>query len=146
MDLEYFQKSNQVFYYNNLLKENLEKSVINILKNKINILDNNIKVTENSIESEKQLSISENMSEEYYFHKPWNKLATVHKIIKVKEFVDNLQIVNKDKRNKLKKTLEQAIRKKKLTQKNSVDYAIDKAKIVSIPKLHVKNNNYELTI
>ena len=133
-------------YYNNLLKENLEKSVINILKNKINILDNNIKVTENSIESEKQLSISENMSEEYYFHKPWNKLATVHKIIKVKEFVDNLQIVNKDKRNKLKKTLEQAIRKKKLTQKNSVDYAIDKAKIVSIPKLHVKNNNYELTI
>ncbi len=146
MDLEYFQKSNQILYYNNLLKEDLENSIKNIIKNKINLLEDNVKNTELSVESEKVQSITENASDEYYFYKPWNKLATVHKIIKIKEFVDNLQIVDKNKRNELKKKLEKGIRKKLLTQKNSVDYCSEKAKIISISKLHMKNNNYYLMI
>jgi len=134
-------KTNQIIYYQNLLKEDIDNDIKKKIKKKIKSLNNdNISDSDNITKS----TYLNNSSEDYYFYKPWNKLAKVHKIIKIKEFVNNLQIDNKKKRKNLINILKEAIESKKLTKKNSVNYSVEKAKIISIPKLCIKKNSYLL--
>jgi hypothetical protein len=60
------------------------------------------------------------------------------------EFVNNLTIDDLEMKKHLKKQLVQMITEKKLTKKNDVEYDHINGRIISIPSLQYKNNNYNI--
>lgn len=129
-------------YYNNIklyLNKNNNHEYDNILNNYIE--ENNI--TNEIIESE-NLTITESintMSDDYIYKKPWNKLNIIHKKIKIKEFINNLNIEKKEKQNLINKFI-LLVNEKKITKKNDINYDEDNGVITSIPLLKHKNNKY----
>jgi hypothetical protein len=81
-------------------------------------------------------------SDEYIYRKPWNKLNSVHKIIKIKEFINNLEPDDVDMKNKLKLKLIDMIKEKKLSKKNDIIYDSNIGNIISIPILQYSNYKY----
>jgi hypothetical protein len=127
----------------NLYYSNLE---VQAKKNKININIPYI-VTNVVITDTENINLSEtetNYSEDFVYKKPWNKLNSVHKKIKMTEFVNNLTIDDLEMKKHLKKQLVQMITEKKLTKKNDVEYDHINGRIISIPSLQYKNNNYNI--
>lgn len=84
-------------------------------------------------------------SEDFVYKKPWNKLNIIHKKIKMEEFVNNLTIDDLEIKKLLKNQLVLMIKNKKLTKKNEVEYDATNGKIISIPSLKYKNNNYNIS-
>ena len=113
--------------------------------NRLNNITSNILNVTDSIIEKKNSEIDNKLSEtdEGYFYKPWNKMSTVHKIIKIKQFVNNMNIEN-DKKSKLITYLKTALKKKIISKNDQVIYNISQAKIVSIPKLELKNNSFSI--
>ena len=70
-------------------------------------------------------------------------MSTVHKIIKIKEYVSNLDLENSAKINLLR-YLKTALKEKKISKNEQVIYNITKAKIISIPKLNLNNNKFSI--
>jgi hypothetical protein len=56
------------------------------------------------------------------YKKPWSKLLECHKLVKAKDFVHSLKIKDIIKRNELLEKITTAIKEKKITKKDSVDY------------------------
>jgi hypothetical protein len=83
-------------------------------------------------------------SEDFVYKKPWNKLNIIHKKIKMEEFVNNLIIEDLEMKKLLKNQLVLMIKNKQLTKKNEVEYDAVSGKIISIPSLKYKNNNYNI--
>ncbi len=83
-------------------------------------------------------------SEDFVYKKPWNKLNIIHKKIKMEEFVNNLTIDDLEIKKLLKNQLVLMIKTKQLTKKNEVEYDAINGKIISIPSLKYKNNNYNI--
>jgi len=81
-------------------------------------------------------------SEDYLYKKPWTKLTSVHKMIKVKEFVNKLMINDEKDKNELKKKLVTMIKTKKLTKKDMVKYDSINGRVIAIPILIYKNGKY----
>ena len=81
-------------------------------------------------------------NDDYLYKKPWTKLANIHKIIKVKEYINKLLISKVEDKDKLKETLVKLINNKILTKKDMVKYDNINGRIISIPKLVFKNNKY----
>ena len=81
-------------------------------------------------------------SEEYMYRKPWNKLNAIHKIIKIKEFISNLQFDDNEMKNNIKDKLVLMIKDKKLTKKTDINYDSINGIILSIPVLQYNNNKY----
>ena len=129
----------------NLYYSNLE---IQAKKNKISINIPYISTPINTVITETEnINMSEtdtNYSEDFVYKKPWNKLNSVHKKIKMTEFVNNLTIDDLEMKKHLKKQLVQMITEKKLTKKNDVEYDHINGNIISIPSLQYKNNNYNI--
>ena len=130
----------------NLYYSNLE---IQAKKNKItlNIVHTNPKVDIVSETEQQTVQLSDtetNYSEDFVYKKPWNKLNSVHKKIKMTEFVNNLTIDDLEMKKHLKKQLVLMITEKKLTKKNDVEYDHINGRIISIPSLQYKNNNYNI--
>ena len=91
------------------------------------------------------LSSTDNLNEfsdDYLYKKPWTKLSSIHKIIKVKEFVQKLIINKEEDREKLKDSLINLINNKKLTKKDMVKYDSINARIIGIPSLKYSNGKY----
>jgi hypothetical protein len=84
-------------------------------------------------------------SEDFVYKKPWNKLNIIHKKIKMEEFVNNLTIDDLEIKKLLKNQLVLMIKNKQLTKKNEVEYDAINGKIISIPSLKYKNNNYNIS-
>lgn len=145
MDLEYYQNNMNLSYYINLKKYNTDSNVEKIIDEKIDSLKNLLKETSDSINEEKNSELESKLSEteESYFYKPWNKMSTVHKIIKLKEYVSNLELENNIK-IKLINYLKNALKNKKITKNDQVIYNISKAKIISIPKLELSDNKFSI--
>ena len=145
MDLEFYQNNMDLLYYKNLKKDNDNTSISTIIDEKIIKLEKLLKVTNDSINEEKISELESKLSEteESYFYKPWNKMSTVHKIIKLKEYVSSLELENSTK-IKLISSLKDALKKKKITKNDQVIYNINKAKIISIPNLKLSNNNFSI--
>jgi len=80
----------------------------------------------------------------YIYKKPWNKLNVIHKKIKMEEFVNNLTIDDLEIKKHLKNQLVLMLKNKKLTKKNEVEYDATNGRIISIPSLKYKNNNYNI--
>jgi hypothetical protein len=130
MDLSTIQQINDLFYYKNI-KEHTND---NKLKKEINKINNNISetLTEDTATSNVNTS-NVNTNVESYYSKSWNKLLNVHKSIKLKEYIFNLNIsINKKK--ELLKLLKKQLKNKTLNSKN-IEYDITKGKLVHIKKL-----------
>jgi len=132
------QQTMDCLYYKNIeIQANKNKIKINLPISDLNIIQNeDIKQSEPNTESEVMYS------DEYIYKKPWNKLNTIHKIIKIKEFVSNLAIDDLEMKKKLRDQLVEMIKTKKLTKKNDISYDATNGIIVSIPILQYKDNKY----
>ena len=136
-------KKNLYLKYLNNLKINSNKLSIDtqVLSKKINdlneILINKTKPSSiiNDLNSETDI-LSENT--DYLFSKPWNKLNQIHKVIKIKEYLNNLECQSKEK-DLLK---EQLIDFVKTKRKVKFTYDETKGKIISISALSFANGKY----
>ena len=128
----------QVKYLNNLIigckKVNINTKNIEKELKKISDVDvDNYSITEKyNLNSEKI---------DYLYLKPWSKLTLIHKIIKIKEFINNLNINNDEESDIIKEKLINFIKDKK---KFKINYDENKGKITSISNLTFENNKYKL--
>ena len=76
------------------------------------------------------------------YKKPWNKLNPIHKVLKIKEFINNLTNISDDEKDKLKEELIQLVKTKVLYKKEKVNYDENNGKIISLINLQYKNNKY----
>jgi hypothetical protein len=142
--MEALQNNMKCIYYKNL--ETYAK------KHKIDInlpdyyQDNTI--TENNVENiTEAITETETLySEDFVYKKPWNKMNIIHKKIKLEEFVNNLTIEDPEIKKHLKSQFITMLKNKKLTKKNEVEYDAVNGKIISIPSLKYKNNNYNIDV
>ena len=141
--IEHIKKNLNLKYLHNL-KIGTHKLSINTtnLCNKINELtistiNSELKNNDTLIETD---ILSENI--DYLFLKSWNKINKIHKIIKIKEFIKNLDCNEKDKEN-LQDELIEII---KTQNKFKINYDEKKGRIISIPTLNFMNGKYSLTI
>jgi hypothetical protein len=136
-------KENLYLKYLNNLKISSNKLSIDtqLLNKKINDL-NNALISENKsptiisdVNSDTDI-LSENT--DYLFLKPWSKLNQIHKVIKIKEFLNNLECQSKEK-DSLKEQLIDFVKTKK---KVKFTYDEAKGKIISISALSFANGKY----
>lgn len=76
------------------------------------------------------------------YKKSWQKLNSIHKILKVKEFINNLKMDSEKDKIKLKDELVELIKDKVLTKKENVKYDELNGKIISLPNLQYKDGKY----
>ena len=84
------------------------------------------------------------LTDDYVYKKLWNKLNNIHKIIKIKEFVNGIVIDDLEMKKLLKNQLVNMIKDKKLTKKSDIEYDHINGKIISIPSLQFKQNKYNI--
>ena len=137
MDIEKYINLNKKYYYSNLVKnlKNDEKFFIN---NLIKTLDNSINVNNLLTVTE-----TEKTEDDYLYKKPWNRLNMVHKIIKIKEFINNMDISLENKNNLIQK-MTLMIKNKKLQKVSDVEYNPELMKIISVNCLFQDNQNVKI--
>ena len=106
-----------------------------------NAVKNNIKLINNI---EPLLTIESDIiySDEYIYKKPWNKLNNIHKIIKLKEFINTLHFDDIEMKKTLQIKLINMIKDKTLTKTTDINYDIVNGSIIAIPMLQYINNKY----
>lgn len=153
IDFESVTNQINITYLNNLIKV-CEKHNIN--KDELyKRIDQLQKKKEEQI-SETKLAIKKNISlnnlstiespkynDDYLYQKPWTKLTPIHKIIKIKEFVNQL-LINDEEAAILKEKLVELVKNKILTKKEAVTYDSVKRKVISITHLQYKNGKYDI--
>jgi hypothetical protein len=150
LDFNSIKSNLYLLYINNLIKT-CDKQNINkdMLVKELEKIDNSNEIIIKKITSSNSLSNTESptahkFSDDYLYQKPWNKLTTIHKIIKVKEFVNQLSIKNDKDQLSIKESLIELVKNKTLTKKDSVIYDSNKFKIISIPILKFENGKYTI--
>jgi len=150
LDFESIKSNLHLLYINNLIKT-CDKHNINkdILLKELEKTDNSNEITIKKNISSNSLTNTESptgtkFSDDYLYQKPWNKLTVIHKIIKVKEFVNQLLIVNEKDKQTIKDNLIELVKNKTLTKKDTVIYDSNKFKIISIPILKFENGKYTI--
>ena len=152
-DFKILENQMEMTYINNLIKM-CEKNNINkdMLIEKIKKLQqgknqsNESSDTVDTVDtidavSESHSSIKQ-YDDNYLYQKQWAKMAPIHKIIKIKEFINSLQINDSNQKQQLKDKLIEMVKNKTLTKKNSVEYDSINAKIINIPILQFKDEHY----
>jgi hypothetical protein len=150
MEIDTIINKMQIKYYKSL-KNTLNKDDNNIewIDNQINILKKNVddKLTETQTEkkndSPKQMDKHTQIFDDSdLYKKPWGKLTSIHKILKIKEFVNGLKINSEKERSDLRDELTLLIKDKTLAKKDKVNYDEEKGKIISLTNLQYKNGKY----
>jgi hypothetical protein len=95
---------------------------------------------QNNTKSDDTISIGNENNDLY--KKPWNKLNPIHKVLKIKEFINNLTNISDNDKDKLKGELIQLVKTKVLYKKEKVNYDENNGKIISLINLQYKNNKY----
>jgi hypothetical protein len=143
LDFDSIKNNLNILYINNLIKtcekNDIDKEVLNDALEKLIIPIEEIK----KVPSSSNLSPSETNTE-YLFQKQWNKLNLVHKKIKIKEFVNALEVKDESQKQIIRDKLIALLDNKTLTKKDSVLYDVAKAKIISIPMLQFKDGKYDI--
>lgn len=164
MNLDKLKNNFEIKYYKNIIKycnktnnsntklfekhlENLNNSTLKIIsESDTESITNNTLEKGNTKEKYDENNSSESKeiiySDDYLYKKNWNKLSSVHKIIKIKEFVSHLLIDKKEDKDKLKNELAILVKNKYLTKKEKVKYDEVKGKVIAIPVLSYKNGKY----
>lgn len=165
-DINNIQSTLENIYYGNLIKA-VEKSSLyseDDMKKKVEMLESKIdikkeekpkKVSQTSSEKKPVVLMPKNISsqslsemspsynDDYLYQKPWTKLTQIHKIIKIKEFVNNKLLIDDDKEKQLlRDKLVEMVKMKELTKKESIMYDSVKGIVISIPCLEYKNGKY----
>ena len=140
-DFDLIKKDLYKLYINNLIKTG-EKNEINtdILFEIIDKLSEPKEIKK--ISSSSSLSNSDTNNDDYLYQKPWIKLNLIHKKIKIKEFVNTLEIIDENEKQIIKDKLVSLVDTKILTKKDTVIYDSAKAKVISIPLLQFKSGKY----
>jgi hypothetical protein len=147
----YLSKSNSSYewlndHLNNLKLINNEK--LSETQNSITKIDSDLLYKNSETENKNNTSYFDYKGTDYIFNdneiykKSWTKLNNIHKIIKIKEFVNNIKFDNENNRNKLKDELVELIKNKTLTKKNKIKYDEENGKIISLTNLQYKDGNY----
>jgi hypothetical protein len=143
LDFDSIKNNLNILYINNLIKtcekNDIDREVLNEALEKLIIPVEEIK----KVPSLSTLSPSETNTE-YLFQKQWNKLNLVHKKIKIKEFVNALELKDESQKQIIRDKLIALLDNKTLTKKDSVLYDVAKAKIISIPMLQFKDGKYDI--
>ena len=149
MELEYLKSQLNIKYYNNLIKAtNRTNLKDNYLADKVLQVKDSCEILTSSITETDILNETSKIvySEDYLYKRSWTKLSTIHKIIKMKEYVNQLLIDDPDEKKKLEKTLVNLVKKRVLTKKNRVKYNSIKGIIYSIPDLVYQKGIYSINI
>jgi hypothetical protein len=135
--LETIYFSNLVLYIqkNNINDEIISKYFNDIKKNN-NIISKSLSDSD-IIQSSENNNIYENL-----YKKSWSKLNIVHKIIKIKEFINTLNIEIEEEKNNLINTLIQFIKNKKVKNNDDIKYDEINGKIITLTNLQFNNNKY----
>ena len=165
-DINNIQSTLENVYYNNLIKAVEKSSLYNEadIKKKVEILESKLdnkkeekinKVSQTSSEKKPVVLIQKNISsqslsemspsynDDYLYQKPWTKLTQIHKIIKIKEFVNSKLLIEDEKeKHMLRDKLVEMVKMKELTKKESIMYDSVKGMVISIPCLEYKNGKY----
>ena len=123
-----------------LIKNNSEVEWLTSHINKLNGIVNDNTETQLVKKNDNIVLIKNN--DENLYNKPWSKLNAIHKIIKIKEFVNNIKIENEIDKEKLKDELVNLIKTNVLTKKDKIIYDSENGKIISIKNLQYKDNKY----
>jgi hypothetical protein len=81
-------------------------------------------------------------SDEEFYKKPWAKLNPIHKVLKLKEFINNLKNISDKEKNELKEKVVELVKTKILTKKEKVDYDSVNGRILSLTNLEYKDGKY----
>ncbi len=126
-------KQNMTLLYYKNLEIQAKKNNITIKLPHVTLIDN-VKDTENdNVNTETETMYSE----DFVYKKPWNKLNSIHKIIKVKEFINKLDISDMEIKKHLITQFTTMIKNKQLTKKSDVEYDHISGNIISIPSLKI---------
>ena len=141
MDIDLIINKLEHSYYNSL-NTTLSKNNVEVdwLKEHIIKLDN---PTNPSSDTKEEINTSEKINDDdNLYKKSWSKLNAIHKIIKIKEFVNNIKFENENNREKLKDELVSLVKLKVLTKKDKIIYDDVNGKIISIKNLQYKDGLY----
>lgn len=140
MELSTIQSQLQKQYYEALLVQ-LKKSKLDTeyIENLLNNLNNDITESETNTIVNTDTDIK--TEDDYIYKKAWNKLNNIHKIIKIKEYINNLPITTTEK-DTLKVELISLVKSKRITKKSSVVYDIVNCRIINISCLEFKGGKY----
>ena len=131
IDINIIINNAQNIYYENLKTISiLPKKISNTLFITESIINDNTKNEKTNSDSEKYKDI---FSDNSLYKKPWNKLNPIHKNLKLKEFVNNLQI-NENEKKVLNDKFSELIKSKVLTKKENITYDEINGKILEINK------------
>ena len=143
----------EIRYYKSIL-QSLEKMEIDEswLNNHLRKLYDQLpqeKLSETFTEKKKDINSSSDtenhkqiFADDDLYKKSWQKLNSIHKILKVKEFINNLKMDSEKDKIKLKDELVELIKDKVLTKKENVKYDESNGKIISLPNLQYKDGKY----
>jgi phosphatidate phosphatase PAH1 len=135
LELKYFSGLNTC-----LIKNNSQITWLSEHINKLNGIVNSD--TETQLVKKNENIGSPKIMEENLYNKSWSKLNAIHKIIKIKEFVNNIKIDNINDKEKLKDELVDLVKSKILTKKDKITYDEENGKIISIKNLQYKDGKY----
>jgi hypothetical protein len=153
MDIDLINKKMEIKYYKSILQSlNKQEIIESWLNNHLNKLYNELpkeKLSETFTEKKKDVNSSsetENhkqiFADDDLYKKSWQKLNSIHKILKVKEFINNLKMDSEKDKIKLKDELVELIKNKVLTKKENVKYDEINGKIITLPNLQYKDGKY----
>jgi len=130
-------------YYKNLInvcnKNSINSSFLENKKNNLIVQNNNDNVSSVEHNITETDIVSENI--DYLYTKSWNKLNQIHKVIKIKEFINNLEINEVNKEILKDELIEMSKDKKK---KNKINYDEVKCKIINISSLIFIDGKYKI--
>jgi hypothetical protein len=143
MDIDIIINKLEQLYYTSLntslIKNNIE---IEWLTTHINHLNGHID-SETQINKKSDIVAPDtNNDDNNLYKKSWSKLNAIHKIIKLKEFVNNIKFDNETERDKLKEELVNLVKSRILTKKDKIIYDEENGKIISLVNLQYKNGKY----
>jgi len=141
MEMTYINNLIKMCEKNNINKDTLIEKIKKLQQGKNQSNESSDTVDTVDVVSESQSSIKQ-YDDNYLYQKQWAKMAPIHKIIKIKEFINSLQINDSNQKQQLKDKLIEMVKNKTLTKKNSVEYDSINAKIISIPILQFKDEQY----
>ena len=139
--LEHIQNTLHNTYINNIIIDISNTKLVHYI-NMLNTLLIHPPIVEPVEHVELVEQIVMNVADNYLYQKPWNKLTQIHKVIKMKEYTNQLLFANEKDKDDMSWLLINMIKQKLLTNKSSIIYDSSKGKIVSIPCLEYKNNKY----
>lgn len=135
--MDKLQQAMDTLYYMNLeIHANKNKIKLSLPIETSVVHEVSIPIVDTNTETETQYS------DEYIYRKPWNKLNTIHKVIKIKEFINKLESDDIEMKKKIKNKLIDMVKEKKLTKKTDINYDSVNGCILSIPVLQYKDSKY----